>query len=119
MDVSGVKKNVASIYERRRAAVYAISLKWAAICLNYFRSVQPATPNSQGRFWHNKTAQAAARVFSNASIEGDLIRLFIAHGVSYGVYLELANDRKHEALRPIIQRFAGRYIAELKALYGD
>src|SRR5512139_1061336 len=108
MDVSEVKQNIAGIFERRKAAVYALSLKWAAIALNYFRSVQPASPNSSGQFWHNRTAQASARMFTDAFQEGSadelIIGWFMAHGVIYGVYLELANNRAHEAIRPIIER---------------
>lgn len=62
-------------------------------------------------------------MFTGADILGGtesvIIRWFLAHGVRYGVYVELANDRRYEAIRPIIQRFAGRFIAEVKALYGD
>lgn len=123
MDVTGVKQNIAGIFERRKAAVYALSLKWAAIALNYFRSVQPSAPNSSGQFWHNRTAQAANRMFSDAFMEeeGDeiIIGWFMAHGVSYGPYLELANNRAHESIKPIIERYAGRFIREVQELYVD
>jgi hypothetical protein len=87
------------------------------MALNYFRSVQPPTPETAGQFWTNRTGQAAARVFSNAEITSEFVSWFMAHGVQYGVYLELANNRKHEALRPVIQRFASRFFNDVKKIY--
>jgi hypothetical protein len=111
-DVIDVKRNIADIYNRRVAAIYALSLEYAAIALRYFRQVQ-----SGGGFWQNRTSEALNRMFSNAFRDGNEIGWFMSHGVSYGVYLELANDRKHEAIRPTIQRFASRFINAVKRLY--
>jgi hypothetical protein len=112
MDVDGVKRNIQEIYNRRRAAVYALCLSYAARALNKFRQDQQGE-----RFWKNQTGQAMARVFSNATMEDNVVSWFMAHGVQYGVYLELANDRKHEALRPIIQEFIEPFMKDLKELY--
>lgn len=111
-DKRKVVNNISNIYERRAAAVYALSLEYAAIALRYFRNVQ-----SGNGFWINRTSEALNRMFSDAFREKNEIGWFMAHGVDYGVNLELANDRKHEAIRPIIQRFSGRYINAVKRLY--
>lgn len=116
--VDNVKNNIKNIFERRRASLYALALYYAAQAINYFRSVQPPTPNSKGKFWTNRTGQAAARMFTNAELGKDFITWFMAHGVQYGVYLELANDRRYAAINPIIQRYAGRFIEDAKKLYG-
>jgi uncharacterized protein (DUF2336 family) len=112
-----VIRNIASIYERRRAAVYALCLSYAARALNKFRADQPAVPGTAGKYWNNQTGQAAARVFANAAMEENVLSWFMAHAVQYGVYLELANDRKHEALRPIIQEFIEPFTKDLRELY--
>lgn len=44
---------------------------------------------------------------------------FAAHGVDYGLYLELANDKRNAALLPTIKRFAGRYLGDVKRIYGE
>lgn len=111
-DVRKVKNNIAGIYERRAAGVYALSLEYAAIALRYFRQVQ-----SGGGFWTNRTSEALNRMFSNAFRSGNEVGWFMAHGVDYGVYLELANDRRNEAIRPTIQRFSGRFFQAVKGLY--
>lgn len=117
--VNEVKQKIRSVYERKRMAVYGISLEFAAMAWEYFMRQQPPRPNEPGNFWHNRTAQAAARVFFEAFMTGNSIGWGGAHGVDYGVYLELANDRKHESLRPIIQRYVGRYLLRIKELYVD
>jgi hypothetical protein len=119
MDVTKVKTNIKNIYERKRRALYALALSFAAFAIRYFRSVQPPKPNSRGKFWHNRTGQAAARVFTNATITGNMVTWFIAHGVQYGVYLETANDRRYQALKPIIQRYANRFLTDARKLFKD
>ena len=108
-----VSRKIKTIYERRRAAVYALCLNYAGRALNYFRQNQDSNA-----YWQRRTGQAQDRVFSDAQIEGQIISWFMAHGVDYGVYLELANDRAHEALRPTIVHFYDEFMKDLKSLYG-
>ena len=118
-DVTNVNKNIKSIFNRKVQALYALSLYYSSLALNYFRSVQPPTPNQAGKFWTNRTGQAALRVFSDAEITAQFISWFMAHGVQYGVYLELANDRKHESIRPIIQRYVERFLQDAQKIFKD
>ena len=117
MNVTQVKQNIKGIYERRKAAIYALALDYAALAINYFQLVQPPVPGSNGLFWTNRTGQAAARMFTNAEMTANAISWFMAHGVQYGVYLELANDRRYAAINPIIQRYASRFIQDVYKLY--
>jgi len=119
MSVTQVTKKIKDIYNRRRIAVYALSLEYAALAINYFRSVQPPKPDSQGQFWHNRTGQAAARMFTGAEVTENIVSWFMAHGVQYGVYLELANDRRHASINQVIRKFAGRFYNDLGKLYKD
>lgn len=113
-DIRRVLHRTNDIYERRRAAVYALSLQYAALALNYFRQQQ-----AQSRYWQNQTGLARDLMFSDAFMEGQIIGWFMAHGVEYGPYLELANDGKNQAIRPVIQRYAGRFFRDVRSLYGD
>jgi len=114
MSVESVKKNIGFIFERRKAAIYALSLRYAALAINYFRAEQ-----SGGRFWNNETKTAKDTMFTNAFIEDDVIGWFMAHDVEYGPYLELANNRQNEAIAPVIKRFAGRFFRDVKELLSD
>jgi hypothetical protein len=79
--------------------------------------VQKTGIDTPGKYWNNITEQAAARVFTNAFIGNYEYGWFIAHGIDYGVYLTLANNRRHDALWPIVKRYAGRYFADVKKLF--
>lgn len=111
---SKVLKNIDNIYERKRMALYALSLSEAARALQDFRRVQA----SDG-YWTNRTGAAMDLVFSDAYLEEFAIGWFIAHGEEYGVYLELANDGDNEALRPTINKFAKEYFKSAKKIYKD
>jgi hypothetical protein len=113
-----VSKNVGKIFERRKAAAIALCLNYAGLILAEFRKFQ-ADQGGMAHYWDNQTETAARTVFSDAIIEDDEIGFFIAHFVEYGVYLELANDRKNEALRLLIQSFYPKFKADLALIYGE
>jgi len=92
-------------------------MKWGSEMLKYFQRMQPATPGAKGAFWTNRTGIAAATWFYNVFFIEDSIILRAGHSAEYGVYLELANNRAHESIRPIIQRYAGRLLRDIKELY--
>jgi len=55
-------------------------------------------------------------MFSNAFQDKNSIGWFLSHGVEYGIYLELANDRAHESIKPIIQELAPKFYNDVKEL---
>ena len=114
--MTDVSRNIAAIYERKRAAVYALSVYYAGLVLAEFRKRQLG---GTGYYWSNKTFSAGNTVFSDAFQEGDTIGFFLAHAVEYGVYLEMANDRVHAALRPLIEEFFPKFKADLEKIYVD
>lgn len=118
-DTNKVKKNIRSIYQRREAAVLAESINFAAIILNYFQSVQLTGTGSHGQFWMNQTEAAARQFFVIPFKQGSTLGIRIAHGIDYGKFLELANDRQNEAIRPLIRRFFTRYHSAIKKIYSD
>lgn len=110
--ISSIKKEVKGAYDSKRAALVALSLYYAGLSLQAFRQFQ-----SRGGFWENQTKTAYNTVFSDAIIAEDAVGFFLAHLVEYGVYLELANDRKNQALLPIVMRFYSRFVRDVEALY--
>ena len=119
MNVTNVKNNIKNIYSKKHIALYGLMLDYASIMINYFRSVQPPKPNSPGKFWYNRTGTAAARMFTNVSLTKEFVSLIMSHGVQYGTYLELANDRSCAAIYPIIQRYYSRLAQDINKLYRD
>jgi len=96
----------------------ALNRYYATMVINYFLSVQPPGIDTPGKYWHNQTGQAATRMFAGIFEEGKEMGFFIAHGVDYGIYLTLCNNREHDALWPIIKKFAGRYLSDVNKLFG-
>ena len=112
-DVKKVSRNIEEIYRRREIIAFALASSFAVRALNLFRNNQ-----SGEKYWQNQTQQAFQRVFSDAFKENNAIGFYIAHGVEYGISLELANNRDHAALRPITSGLAINFIRQLKQLYG-
>lgn len=118
MDTSIVKNNIKNIFARRKIALYGLALSYAGLMINLFRSMQPAKQNSWGVFWYNRTGQAAAGMNTEAKMSNDFISLIMSHGVQYGTYLELANDRVHAAIYPVMMTYFSQYMQDINKLYG-
>ena len=126
--VTDASRNLDAIFARKRAAALALCMAYAAQMLAEFR-VQQMTGSGggsfidryngrgTGRYWNNQTETAAREVFADAFIDGEDLGFFIAHMVDYGVYLELANNRRHEALRPLVEKFCPMFKRDLEAIY--
>lgn len=117
-DVDRVKENIVGIFERRKAYTYALCLGDAAYAIAEFRREQPGGIGAVGRYWTNRSGQAAIRMFTRAFKDGDVLGWRMSHGVSYGVYLEVCNDRRHEAIRPIVAERGAKTIEKARAFYG-
>ena len=122
-----VPDNIKKIIEQRKVKLYALSLSYAGKAINIFRQRQAggnskndfrqSQVGSNGAFWANQTDQALKKMFSNAFIDGNEIGFFMSHGVEYGVYLELANDRQNESIRPIMLELAPEFFKAVKEIF--
>jgi hypothetical protein len=112
--VPQVKKNISEIMKRRRAAIFAIGGEYALKSLMYFKGEQAGN-----KYWNNQSNDAMNRMQTQPFQSSTVVGFRMFHGVYYGFYLETANDGRHQALRPVIQRYAGRFIRDVQALYAD
>lgn len=112
--VENVISNIRTINERRVAASIALCWYYSEKAKQTFRKFQ--TFNT---FWTNQTFTAYSSVFTGIIAEPSEIGFFIAHMVEYGVYLELANDRKHEALWPIIRDLQSQFEIDLHEIWSE
>lgn len=110
--VAAVKSNVQKIYNRKYNAALALCYEYSGMVLNSFLQQQ-----SRNKYWTNRTYVALDTVFSRVIVEKDVIGFFLAHSVEYGVYLELANDRKYAALAPVMMKFLDRFERDLQEIY--
>lgn len=110
-DVVNLKIAIGNIYNRKKAAIYALCKMYAGMSLQRFRQKQAAD-----KFWRNRTNTAYNTVFSDAEMTQEFIGFFMAQRVEYGLYLELANNRKYEAIRPTVMAFYSRFMKDLEAI---
>jgi hypothetical protein len=110
-DARSVSQKIRGHYgEQFRVALLGLAQAHLAAALDHFHKVQPSQQGRTGRFWTNQTSDAANRVFGEAFATEKAVGFFLAHGVEYGIYLELANNRQNEALRPLIEIYGNQYI---------
>lgn len=57
----------------------------------------------QNRPWTDRTSQARQRLHCDVERTDTGFRLVLAHGVDYGIWLELANEKKYAILEPTVR----------------
>lgn len=113
-EIANIKRNVRKAYDRKRAATIALCRYYAGMALAAFWQKQ-----SGNKFWTNRTGVARDTVFGDAFDDKDVVGWFLAHTQEYGVYLELANNRKHAALLPVVLSFYSRFQRDLAKIFED
>jgi len=112
--VKKVTNKIISIFERRKAQIYASALLYMAKAIQSFRIKQ-----RNNVFWTNRSGLAMDLMFTYPIKKNTIIGWGMAHAVDYGVYLELSNDGSHEAIRKIINIYFPLFISDVKKLYSD
>lgn len=86
------KINQAATKSEAAISMYADN---AALTLqNYAREHRP---------WTDRTGHARQRLTGSAEVVSQGYRIVLAHGVDYGVWLELAHEKKYAIIQPTIQ----------------
>ena len=71
----------------------------------------------QERPWTDQTGMAKARLSTSVSQPNDhTVRITLAHGVDYGVFLELAKEKKNAILAPTVKKFAPEIVEDLNGI---
>lgn len=58
----------------------------------------------RNRPWHDRTGRARQSLKGSWSKEGSGYKVQIAHGVTYGIYLEMKNERRYAILMPTVEK---------------
>lgn len=115
MSATNDSKQVASMYAKiwttkTLPALYALA---QGVALEALNSAKESAP------WNDQTTSARRLLFAEAFQEDKAVGFFVAHGVQYGVYLELSNDRKNEILRPTVEEYGAKYLIGVRRIVGD
>lgn len=58
----------------------------------------------KNRRWTDRTGHARQRLVGYVEVLKDVVRINIAHGVDYGIYLEMAHERRYAILKETVDK---------------
>jgi len=77
-------------------AIKQVANYWAAVFENYAKSEAP---------WTDRTGNARQNLHTFIEeLSGDTVRLYLSHGMDYGIYLETRYAGRYEIIMPTIRR---------------
>lgn len=91
--------------------------KLAALILMYSATKANKIESSMKtkRPWRDRTGYAKQRLTASVSEpEEGVVRITLAHGVDYGIWLELAKEKKYAIIEPTINEEAPKIITDLR-----
>ena len=98
--MAGSAKVIANMWgwaASKRIALEALSNVTAANAVNYAKT---------NKRWVDRTGNARAGLHGGSYWESStVLKAYVAHGMEYGIFLELANSRKYAILEESIQKF--------------
>lgn len=69
------------------------------------------------RKWRDRTNQAKANLRCVTSRpEKNLVRITLSHGVDYGIWLELANEKRYAIIKPTLDVYGPKVMSSLEGL---
>lgn len=96
-----------------------MSVKLGATILMYAatKASELQAKMKKNRPWTDRTGMAKATLNAKVSQpDENTIRITLSHGVSYGIWLELANGKKYAIVEPTIREESPRVIEDLENL---
>ncbi len=97
-----LSSNLDDLKDRISAGVYMICQSEAVRLEASMKSHRP---------WTDRTGAAKARLMGQAIKESDtLFTIALSHGVTYGIWLELANNKNYAIIMPTIQQEQGNVL---------
>ena len=68
------------------------------------------------RPWTDRTGRARQSLNSGSELVGNKVRVSLAHGVDYGIWLELCNEGKYSIIMPTINKEGPAVMEGLKKI---
>lgn len=81
------------------------------------KAVQLESKMKKKRPWTDRTEMAKATLRARVSMpDSHTIRITLSHGVSYGIWLELANGKKYAIVAPTIKAESPKIVEDLAGI---
>lgn len=106
-DPSDLLEGLARAATRSQAAIEMYAENAALTLQNYAREHRP---------WTDRTGHARQRLTCTVEPTGSGYMLVLAHGVDYGVWLELAHEKRFAIIQPTIQAKSGSILSGFEKL---
>lgn len=101
------------------AGLDKMGAKLGAVILMYAstKAVELEAKMKQGRPWTDRTGMAKATLNAKVSQpSSNVVRITLAHGVDYGIWLELAHEKNYAIVGPTVEQEGPRMISDLDNL---
>lgn len=77
---------------------------------------QMETHAKSNKPWVDRTGRAKQSLNSSWKWVGDVARVELSHGVDYGIYLELCNEKRYAIIKPTIDLISPQVIKGLNKI---
>jgi hypothetical protein len=101
---------------RKYDAALALCNRYAGLAEKTLRDSQ-GVGQGEGQFWTNQTSDAVKSAFGYTIADSESVGWGLAHGMEYGVWLELANNREHAAIEPAVRVLSAFFFDDLRKIY--
>lgn len=82
------------------------------------RAPQIRAKMQTNRPWTDRTGMAKARLDASVSTPNNhTVRITLSHGVEYGIWLELANEKNYAIIMPTINQEGPHIVSDLQGLF--
>lgn len=108
LDMSGIARNIIAKQQRTLAALQTYGDSVAKEMESHAKS---------NRSWTDRTGDARKALNGSSQFMGHKVRCSIEHGVSYGIYLEMCNERRYAILEPTVKAVAPKAISGLDKIF--
>jgi hypothetical protein len=69
------------------------------------------------RRWTDRTGNAKAALRGTVSMPNEhIVRITLSHGVKYGIWLELAKEKKYAIIMPTLNKYAPEVFEEMNGI---
>lgn len=107
IDASDLLKSLERAETKSQVAIKMFATEGAKKFENYAKKNRP---------WTDRTGHARQRLVGWVEVLANKVRIHIGHGVDYGIYLELAHEKKYAILQPTVNALSKEVLEGYKDL---
>ena len=107
LDTSQLLKRIGDMDKRFDKAMMMYANTQSVKLQSYMKTNRP---------WIDRTGEAKRRLSANAEQISEGVQIVLSHGVSYGVWLELAHEKRYAVIAPTIRIKSGEVMKGCQSL---